>query len=77
MAASRIGDGSQGRCARRRCAGVSRSAGMKMTGHLTETVYRRYAIVSESDLQEAAIKLATLHATEGSTAAKPKVVELR
>ncbi len=50
---------------------------MKMTGHLTETVYRRYAIVSESDLQEAAIKLATLHATEGSTAAKPKVVELR
>jgi len=27
---------------------------MKMTGHKTESVYRRYAIVSESDLREAA-----------------------
>jgi integrase len=38
-------------------AGVSRSVAMKMTGHKTEAVYRRYAIVSESDLHEAAIKL--------------------
>jgi len=29
-----------------------------MTGHKTESVYRRYAIVSESDLREAAAKLA-------------------
>jgi integrase len=42
-------------------AGVSRSAAMKMTGHKTETVYRRYAIVSESDLREAGDKLAALH----------------
>jgi hypothetical protein len=31
---------------------------MKMTGHKTEAVYRRYVIVSESDLHEAALKLA-------------------
>lgn len=27
-------------------AGVSRSVAMKLTGHLTESIYRRYAIVS-------------------------------
>ena len=32
---------------------------MKLTGHKTEAVYRRYAIVSEQDLHEAAAKLAT------------------
>jgi hypothetical protein len=31
---------------------------MKITGHKTEAVYRRYAIVSDADLQEAARKLA-------------------
>ena len=35
-------------------ARISRSVAMKMTGHKTESVYRRYAIVSESDLREAA-----------------------
>jgi integrase len=38
-------------------AGVSRSVGMKLTGHKTESVYRRYAIVSKSDLEEAARRL--------------------
>jgi integrase len=41
-------------------ANVSRSVAMKMTGHKTESVYRRYAIVSESDLREAGVKLAAL-----------------
>ena len=31
-------------------AGVSRSAAMKMVGHKTEAIYRRYAIVSEGAL---------------------------
>ena len=39
-------------------AGVPRSVAMKLTGHKTENVYRRYAIVSESDLQEAARRIA-------------------
>src|SRR5437867_13042746 len=30
---------------------------MKLTGHKTEAVYRRYAIVAESDLREAGAKL--------------------
>jgi len=44
-------------------AGVARSVAMKLTGHKTETVYRRYAIVSESDLAEGVKKLAALHAS--------------
>jgi integrase len=47
-------------------AGVSRSAAMKMTGHKTEAVYRRYAIVDSAMLQEAAKKLASFHAAEAS-----------
>ena len=38
-------------------AGIARSVAMKITGHKTESVYRRYAIVSDSDLQEATRKL--------------------
>ncbi|HEV7732196.1 MAG TPA: hypothetical protein VGR62_08540 [Candidatus Binatia bacterium] len=38
-------------------AGVSRSVAMAMTEHKTEAVYRRYAIVAEADLHEAARRL--------------------
>jgi integrase len=41
-------------------SGVSRSVAMKLTGHKTESVYRRYAIVSEADLADGVRKLATL-----------------
>jgi|SRR5882724_5759852 len=37
--------------------GVPRSVATKITGHRTENVYRRYAIVSDADLREAARKL--------------------
>lgn len=47
-------------------AGVSRSAAMKMTGHKTEAVYRRYAIVDSAMLQEAALKLSAFHLAENS-----------
>ena len=43
-------------------AGVRRSTAMKSTGHKTESVYRRYAIVSKKDLQEGAAKLQGLNA---------------
>jgi len=42
-------------------AGVSRSVAMKLTGHKTEAVYRRYAITSAAGLSEGVAKLATLH----------------
>lgn len=36
---------------------------MKLMGHKTEAVYRRYAIVSETDLSEGMKKLAKLEET--------------
>lgn len=47
-------------------AGVSRSVAMKITGHKTESVYRRYAIVSDADLREATRKLAGQVAGQGA-----------
>ena len=41
-------------------AGVSRSVAMKITGHKTESVYRRYAITNEGDIREGLGKLAAL-----------------
>jgi integrase len=38
-------------------AGVARSTAMKMVGHKTESIYRRYAIVDEQMHREAAAKL--------------------
>jgi integrase len=39
-------------------ASVPRSVAMKITGHKTEAVYRRYAIVNDADLQAAAASVA-------------------
>lgn len=41
-------------------AGVARSVAMKITGHKTEAVYRRYAIVSEADIAAGLAKVAAL-----------------
>ena len=57
-------------------AGVSRSAAMKLTGHKTEAVFRRYAITDSAMLQEAAAKLSALHAAETNSKSPVKVVEL-
>jgi hypothetical protein len=42
---------------------VPRTTAMKLVGHQTESVYRRYAIVDEAMLKEGAEKLAAYHAT--------------
>jgi hypothetical protein len=51
---------------------VPRSVAMKLTGHKTENVYRRYAIVSEADLRAAAEKLGgSFNVTVGEAAGAP------
>jgi hypothetical protein len=49
-------------------AGVPRSTAMKMVGHKTENIYRRYAIVDEAMLKEGATKLQTLHEAQAPAA---------
>lgn len=39
-------------------AGVPRSVAMKLVGHSTEAIYRRYAITNETDLREGLAKVA-------------------
>jgi len=53
-------------------AGVPRSVAMLMTGHKTEAVYRRYAIVSEADLHQAAKHL---HAATGTISGTVTVIQ--
>lgn len=43
-------------------AGVARSVAMRLTGHRTEEIYRRYAIADAASLEEGVEKLAKLHA---------------
>jgi hypothetical protein len=50
---------------------------MRVTGHKTETVYRRYAIVDEDMMREAAEKLAALHQAEGNSKGRPVVLAMR
>ena len=49
-------------------AGVPRSTAIKMVGHKTESIYRRYAIVDEAMLKEGAVKLQTLHDAQAPAA---------
>lgn len=48
-------------------AGVPRSTAMKITGHRTQSVYERYAIVDASSMRDAALKLSAFHAEERLT----------
>jgi hypothetical protein len=53
-------------------AGVSRSDAMKMVGHRTESIYRRYAISDERSMKEAAVKLDQFHAFDQQPIQTPK-----
>ncbi|MBV8771499.1 MAG: tyrosine-type recombinase/integrase [Deltaproteobacteria bacterium] len=55
-------------------AGVSQSAAMAMTGHLTDSVYRRYAIVDQTVLKEGAAKLAALHELRQRSGESPSIL---
>lgn len=57
-------------------AGVPRSVAMKLTGHKTESVYRRYAIADAKALEEGVQKLARLHEATTETTAR-KVVPIK
>ena len=46
-------------------AGVPRSVAMRLVGHKTESIYRRYAIVSARDLSDGVARLAQLLGDEG------------
>jgi hypothetical protein len=47
-------------------SGVPRFVATKLTGHKTEAVYRRYAIVNDADLRDASLRLAgTFPGTSG------------
>jgi hypothetical protein len=50
-------------------ARVPRSVAMKLTGHLMESIHKRYAIVSKPDLAEGVAKLAESHI--GTNVAQP------
>jgi integrase len=56
-------------------AGVPRSVAMKLTGHKTEAVYRRYAIADAASLAEGVEKLAKLHAAGNGEARQVIAIE--
>jgi integrase len=58
-------------------ASVPRSAAMKLTGHRTEAVYARYAIVDSAMLEEAAVKLAALHSSPRSERGRKPLANCR
>lgn len=58
-------------------AGVSRSVAMKLSGHKTEAVYRRYAIADSVAMEEGVAKLAALHSSTMVEKAPRKVIPIQ
>ena len=54
------------------CAGVSRSDAMKMIGHKTESIYRRYAIFDDRSMKEEAAILDQFHTLDQQPAETTK-----
>jgi hypothetical protein len=49
---------------------------MKLVGHKTESIYRRYAIANSVALREAGAKLAALQASEAAEPGATAVVQM-
>jgi integrase len=58
-------------------ASVPRSVAMKLVGHKTESIYRRYAIVAKQDLVDGIKRLADYRESIDKTPAEQKVVEIQ
>ena len=59
-------------------ASIPRSVAMKISGHKTEAVYRRYAIVSEQDIADAGARLEEAsHKRNSRTTTKTTTVRSR
>lgn len=54
-------------------ASVPTEVAMKLTGHKSQEVFRRYAIIGEGMKREAVAKLAALHASEEKCQSSAKV----
>jgi integrase len=55
-------------------AGVPRSVAMKLSGHKTESIYRRYAIVSEADLADGVSRRASFRERTRTVPAQSGIV---
>jgi hypothetical protein len=58
-------------------AGVSRSVAMKLTGHKSEAVYRRYRIVPEQDLVDAVRHLDAIETRSAAPADSDKTATIK
>jgi integrase len=58
-------------------AGIPRSVAMKISGHKTEAVYRRYAIVSEQDIADAGARLEEASHKRNSSRTTTKTTTVR
>lgn len=55
-------------------AGVPQHVAMKISGHKTDSVFKRYDVVSEADILQAAVKLDAFHAARKGRSEAPHTV---
>lgn len=58
-------------------AGIPQVVAQQLTGHLTASVFKRYAIIDESMLQEAGEKLSDLYDSESFRRSTHRVLKER